>query len=151
MRQRRVVETFVGLFMLLAIAGLIFLAFKVSGLTESNFTKGYTVTASFENIGSLKVRAPVKIGGVAIGKVQNIVLDNTTYQAVVTLVVYDQYKIPKDSTANIYTEGLLGSNYVNIAPGYSATYLKAGSKVQQTTSAMILEKLISQFLFNVKK
>ena len=151
MKQRRVVETFVGLFMLLAIAGLIFLAFKVSGLTESNFDKGYSITASFENIGSLKVRAPVKIGGVAIGKIQSIVLNNTTYQADVTMLIYNQYKIPEDSTANIYTEGLLGSNYLIFAPGYSKTYLKPGSKVQQTTSALILEKLIGQFLFNVKK
>lgn len=151
MRQRRVVETFVGFFMLLAIAGLIFLAFKVSGLTESNFSKGYTLTASFENIGSLKVRAPVKIGGVAIGKVQNIELNPATYQADVTVLIYNQYKIPDDSTANIYTEGLLGSNYLNFAPGYSDTYFKQGDKVQRTSSALILEKLISQFLFNVKK
>lgn len=151
MRQRRVVETFVGLFMLLAIAGLIFLAFKVSGLTESNFSKGYMLTASFENIGSLKVRAPVKIGGVVIGKVKSIDLNPGTYQADVTMLIYNEYKIPEDSTANIYTEGLLGSNYLNFSPGYSSTYLKPDSKVQQTTSALILEKLIGQFLFNVQK
>ena len=151
MRQRRVVETFVGFFMLLAIAGLVFMAFKVSGLTDSSFSSGYTVTGSFDNIGSLKVRAPVKIGGVAVGKITAIILDPVTYQAEVKLLIFDQYKIPEDTSASIYTEGLLGSNYISLAPGYATVYWKNGSKITQTYSAMILEKLIGQFLFNVNK
>lgn len=151
MKHRRLVETLVGFFMLLAIAGLVFLAFKVSGLTDSHFSDGYTISGEFDNSGSLKVRAPVKIGGVAIGQVVSIDLDPVTYRANVTLRVRKQFQIPEDSTANVYTEGLLGSNYINIAPGYSSDYMKPGDKFTHTQSAFILEKLIGQFLVNVKK
>ena len=151
MRQRRVVETYVGLFMLLAIAGLVFLAFKVSGLTDSNYSSSYTVTAPFDTIGSLKVRAPVKVAGVAIGRVTAITLDKDSYRADVTMVLNANYQMPTDSNASIYTEGLLGSNYINISPGYGETMLKNGDVIVQTTSALVLERLIGQYLFNVKK
>jgi len=150
-RQNRVVETYVGLFILLAIAGLVFLAFKVSGLSNSHYASGYTLTAPFDTIGSLKVRAPVKIAGVAIGRVTDITLDKQTYRATVTMVINAEYSIPTDSNVSIYTEGLLGSNYLNITPGYDKTMFKNGDEITQTTSALVLERLIGQYLFNVNK
>lgn len=148
--RQRIVETWVGLFMLLGIAGLIFLAFKVSGLTKQSLSNGYTITASFDNIGGLKVRAPVQMGGVKIGKVTSIVLDQKTYRAVVSMLIFDGFdNIPSDSRASILTQGLLGSNYVGITPGYAQTFYKQGSVIQDTSSAMILENLIGQFLYGV--
>jgi len=141
----------VGLFILLAIAGLVFLAFKVSGLSSSHYASGYTLTAPFDTIGSLKVRAPVKIAGVAIGRVTDIALDKQTYRATVTMMINGEYSIPTDSNVSIYTEGLLGSNYLNITPGYDKTMFKNGDEITQTTSALVLERLIGQYLFNVNK
>lgn len=148
MRLQRTVETLVGLFMLAALAALLVLAFKVSGLTSFFKPEGYTITAQFGDIGQLKVRAAVKMGGVSIGEVQNIYLDPTSYKAVVTMRINSRVNnIPDDSSAAILTAGLLGDNYIAITPMYSATDLKNGSTIQETHSAMILEKLIGQFLF----
>lgn len=150
MLPQRTVETFVGLFLLAAIAALLVLAFKVSGLTSFFTTEGYNVTAEFDDIGQLKVRAAVKIGGVAVGEVSHIRLDPTTYKAVVTLRIDSKVNdIPDDSSAAILTAGLLGDNYVEITPMYSSTFLKNGSQIQDTHSAMILEKLIGQFMFKI--
>jgi phospholipid/cholesterol/gamma-HCH transport system substrate-binding protein len=151
MRQQRVVETYVGLFMLLAIASLVFLAIKVSGLTDSSYASSYTVTAPFDTIGSLKIRAPVKIAGVAVGRVTNISLDKETYRATVTMELSSDVQVSTDSNASIYTEGLLGSNYINLSPGYGETMLKNGDVITQTTSALVLERLIGQYLFNMQK
>ena len=148
--RQRIVETWVGLFMLLGIVGLIFLAFKVSGLTQQSMSDGYTITASFENIGGLKARAPVQMGGVKIGRVTSIVLDKKTYRAVVSMLVFDSFdNIPNDSRASILTQGLLGSNYVGVTPGYAQAFYKQGGVIQDTSSAMILENLIGQFLYGV--
>jgi len=152
MLRQRVIEIYVGLFILIGILALIFLAFKVSGLSTQAFDQHYTVTAKFTTIGSLKVRSPVKIGGVKIGEVTSIALDPQTYQAVVTLKINsDHQDVPNDSSASIFTEGLLGSNYVSITPGYAADFLKNGDEVTDTHSALVLENLIGQFLFNIKK
>ena len=151
MRNKGIVEFWVGVFLLVAIIGMMFLAFQVSGLTQKSLSQGYTVTAHFDNIGGLKVRAPIEVGGVVIGRVIDIALDPQSYQAVTTLLIYAKYPIPTDSSASIFTQGLLGSNYVNITPGYAETYFKSGDTVQHTTSALILEQLIGQFLFNMKK
>lgn len=151
MRNRGIVELWVGVFLLLGIAGLIFLAFQVSGLAQSSMSHGYEMKASFENVGGLKVRAPVQIAGVVVGRVTNISLNSETYQAVATIMIDDHYSIPNDSTASILTQGLLGSNYLGIAPGYSSVNYKAGETIQRTNSALILEQLIGQFLFNMKK
>lgn len=146
----RLIESLVGLFLLFAMTALIVLAFKVSGLTNLFPEKTYSVTAEFDDIGGLKVRSPVKIGGVQIGQVGEIALDPTTFKAIVTLNINDQYNdIPDDSSAGIYTAGLLGDNYVAITPMYSQSYLKNGGKIEMTNSAMILEKLIGQFLYKV--
>jgi phospholipid/cholesterol/gamma-HCH transport system substrate-binding protein len=150
MLSQRMVETFVGLFLLAAVAALLTLAFKVSGLTSFFTTEGYKVTANFDDIGQLKVRAAVKMSGVAIGEVSQIQLDPTTYKAVVTLHINSNvHDIPDDSSAAILTAGLLGDNYVEISPMYSPTFLKNESQIRETHSAMILEKLIGQFLFKI--
>lgn len=151
MKNRGIVEFWVGIFLLLGIAGLIFLAFQVSGLTQKSMSHGYVLKADFDNVGGLKVRAPVQIAGVVVGRVTDIVLNPETYQAEATLLIYDNYTIPNDSSASILTQGLLGSNYLGITLGYSTTSYHAGETIQRTNSALILEQLIGQFLFNMKK
>ncbi len=150
MQSQRLAETLVGFFILLALAAFIMLALKVSGLTSFFSTGNYTVTASFDDIGGLKVRAPVKIGGVQIGEVEQIDLDPVTFKAVVKLQIDNAYDdIPDDSSAAILTAGLLGDNYIAITPMYNKTALKNGSQIQFTTSAMVLEKLIGQFIYRM--
>lgn len=150
MVSQRTIESLVGLFLMGAIIALIVLAFKVSGLTSFFKTEGYDVTATFDNIGQLKVRAPVKIGGVLIGEVSSIKLDEQTYKAIVTLRINKKVNdIPTDSTASILTAGLLGDNYIEVAPMYSKDFLHNGSEIQDTHSAMILEKLIGQLIFKL--
>lgn len=150
MLSQKTLETFVGLFLLGAIIALLVLAFKVSGLTSFFKPEGYTVSAMFDNIGQLKVRAPIKMGGVTIGEVTSIQLDPATFRAIVTMRINNEMKdIPSDSAASILTAGLLGDNYISITPMYSSEFLKQGSVIQETHSALILEKLIGQFLFKV--
>ncbi|OGT57352.1 MAG: outer membrane lipid asymmetry maintenance protein MlaD [Gammaproteobacteria bacterium RIFCSPHIGHO2_12_FULL_43_28] len=150
MLSQRFVESLVGIFLLFAIAALTILAFKVSGLTTLFPPKTYTITAAFDDIGGLKVRAPVKIGGVQVGEVTNIDLDPLTFKAVVSMKIHDHYKdIPDDSTVGILTAGLLGDNYIEITPMYNKTYLKEGSQIEYTQSAMVLEKLIGQFIYKL--
>lgn len=150
--QQRVSQTIVGAFVVLVILALVFLAFKVSGLTSFGHAGSYTVTADFNNIGGLKARAPVRISGVTVGSVKSISLDPATFQAVVTMNLSDnQRNIPVDTSAGIFTEGLLGANYVNLTPGYQEKFLKNGGVIKSTRSALILENLIGQLLFNVKK
>lgn len=150
MLPQRLIESLVGVFVIMAIVALSVLAFKVSGLTSLFPEKTYTVTADFEDIGGLKVRSPVKIGGVQIGEVSQIALNPTTFKAVVSLAIKDEYNdIPDDSSARILTAGLLGDNYVAITPMYGSNFLKNGSEIQFTNSAMILEKLIGQFIYKL--
>lgn len=150
MLPQRLIESFVGLFLLFAIVALTVLAFKVSGLTSLFPAKSYAVTADFDDIGGLKIRSPIKIGGVQIGEVAKIGLDEVTFRAVVTMRIQDRYnEIPDDSSAGIYTSGLLGDNYIAISPMYNKTFLKDGSKIQITRSAMVLEKLIGQFIYKI--
>lgn len=150
MLPQRVIESLVGLFLLFAIAALTVLAFKVSGLTSLFPEKTYRITAAFDDIGGLKVRAPVKIGGVQIGEVMNISLDPATFKAIATLEIQSRYNdIPNDSTAGILTAGLLGDNYIEIIPMYSPTFFKDGDKIQYARSAMILEKLIGQLIYKL--
>lgn len=140
-------EVLVGLFMIAGIAALIFLAFKVSGLTEYGNGDYYVIYAEFDNIGDLKTRAPITVGGVRIGKVGNIVLDPSTFRAKVSLNINNNYRnIPTDSSASIFTQGLLGSNYISITPGFSNVVMKTGGMIENTRSALILENLIGQLL-----
>lgn len=150
MLSERTTESIVGLFLLAAIAALIILAFKVSGLTSFFKPEGYDVTATFDEIGQLKVRAPIKMGGVTIGEVTGIHLDPSTYRAVVKMRIDQKVNdIPNDSSASILTAGLLGDNYIAITPMYSTDFLKQGSEIQETHPAIILEKLIGQFMFKI--
>jgi phospholipid/cholesterol/gamma-HCH transport system substrate-binding protein len=152
MASRRFVETLTGFFLLAAIAAFLILAFRVSGLTGLFRTQGYTVTAAFDEIGQLKVRSAVRIDGVNIGEVTRIQLDPVTFRALVSMRInQDMNHVPDDSSASILTAGLLGDNYVSITPMYSQTFLKNGSQIEETHSAMILERLIGQFLFNINK
>lgn len=149
--RSRAIETVVGLFMLAGIIAMLVLALKVSGLSASMGKGGYYVTASFDNIGSLKVRAPVTIAGVRVGEVSNITLDNTTYRALVTMRINpDETSIPTDTAASIYTQGLLGANYISLSPGYDNSFLSNGTSISNTHPALILEDLIGQLLFSIK-
>ncbi len=145
---RKSIETLVGLFVLLGIAGLVFLAFKAANLGNFNTGGSYTLTAKFDNIGGLKVRAPVRSAGVTVGRVASITLDPKTYEGVVRLQVEDGVHFPNDSSARILTSGLLGDQYLGIEAGASDKPFAPGDTIRLTQSALVLESLISQFLFN---
>lgn len=133
-------------------AGLVaifFLAIQVSNLSLTPGGDFYTLTASFENIGGLKERAPVTMAGVRIGRVSGIAVNSKTFEAVVTLDIQSEYNaIPDDTFAKIYTSGLLGEQYIGLDPGGSEEYLKQGDAISLTQSALVLEEIVSQFLFN---
>lgn len=151
MMSQRTLETLVGIFIIAALGALLVLAFRVSGLSGLIHQETYTVSAAFDDIGQLKVRSAVRIDGVSVGEVSDIMLDPTTFRAIVTMQIYSTFnRIPDDSSAAILTAGLLGDNYVALTPMYSETWLKNGSRIEETHSAMILEKLIGQFLFSIK-
>ena len=146
--NNRALEVGTGLFVLLGFAALLFLTTQLpaNGLKLTGYKKGYTVAARFENIGDLKTGSPVTMAGVRIGVVQLIRFDPTDYKAVVTMHLDPQYnQIPEDSFASIQTQGLLGGKYVGISPGGSETYLKNGSEIEQTQSAIVLESLVNKF------
>lgn len=148
---KRTMEFIVGLFMLAGLAAMVLLAFKVSGLTKVGNGDTYTITAEFDNIGGLKIRAPVAIGGVRIGQVENIALDKNSFRAVVTMRIENKFNnLPDDSSASIFTQGILGSNYISIVPGFEPESLKAGEQIETTHSALILENLIGQLIYSMK-
>lgn len=146
--ERTTMDLWVGIFAVAGAAALFGLALKVGNLTSSSIGETYTVTAAFENIGGLKPRAPVKSAGVVIGRVDNIQFDSKTFEANVTLKVDKRYPFPKDTFANIYTAGLLGEQYVGLEAGGDDQSLKDGDKISHTQDAVVLEKMISQFLYN---
>jgi phospholipid/cholesterol/gamma-HCH transport system substrate-binding protein len=140
------IEILVGLFVLLGMLGLVFLAMKAANLGQVGGGDTYTVQARFDNIGGLKVRAPVRSAGVTVGRVTSIKLDAKTFQGVVTMEVERDFQFPKDSSAKILTAGLLGDQYVGMEPGGDDKNLAPGDTVAQTQSAVVLENLIGQFL-----
>jgi len=149
MQQTRSVELGTGLFVLLGLAALFFLTTQTTG--SDNFSGGetYTVTARFQNVGSLKDRAPVAMSGVTIGRVTSVRFDPKALDAEVTFVIDSRYnEIPDDSDASILTAGLLGSQYIGLQAGGSEFYLEEGSEIQFTQSAIVIENLISKYLFN---
>ncbi|MHB1143069.1 MAG: outer membrane lipid asymmetry maintenance protein MlaD [Sulfuricaulis sp.] len=149
MISRKSLELWVGLFMAAGILALAMLAFKVGNLTTADVVDGYQVKANFDNVGGLKVKAAVTVAGVRVGRVTGIAFDSNRYQAVVTMDIDGQYKnIPVDSTANILTSGLLGDQYIGVEPGGEETYLKDGDTILRTQSALVLEKLVGQVIFN---
>ncbi len=143
---KRGIETLVGLFVLLGMAGLVFLALQAANLGSLSGGDTYTVQARFDNIGGLKPRAPVRSAGVLVGRVRSISLDGTTFQGIVTLDIERGYLFPKDTAAKILTAGLLGDQYVGLEAGGDDANLAAGDTIAQTQSAVVLENLIGQFL-----
>ena len=139
-------ETMVGLFVLLGMGGLLFLALKAANLGSLGGGDTYSVQARFDNIGGLKPRAPVRAAGVTVGRVKSISLDGKTFQGVVTLDIERGFVFPKDSAAKILTSGLLGDQYIGLEPGGDDKNLAAGETIAQTQSAVVLENLIGQFL-----
>jgi phospholipid/cholesterol/gamma-HCH transport system substrate-binding protein len=157
MKKQQIVDFTVGLFMIAGVMAFAALAINVSGLSDFSSSGGYHVSAEFADIGGLKIRAPVTIAGVKIGEVSDIELQPEDLNAKVTMTLQKRRKIPyEDSSARILTEGLLGSNYISIVPGFEDAdpehpYLKEGDVIAKTQEAIILENLIGQLLFNINK
>ena len=146
--SRKLIDLWVGFFVVVGVAALLFLALRVANLSTANFAETYTLTAKFDNIGGLKVRGPVKSAGVVVGRVSEISFDPQAYEAVVKLTIDSRYQFPKDTFASILTAGLLGEQYVGLDAGGDEKMMKAGDVFSKTQSAVVLEKLISQFMFN---
>jgi phospholipid/cholesterol/gamma-HCH transport system substrate-binding protein len=146
--NKKSIEVLVGLFVLMGMAALVFLALKAANLASFGQHKGYTVSAKFDNIGGLKARAPVRSAGVTVGRVRSISLDPKTFQGVVRLEIDNHVKFPKDTSAKILTAGLLGDQYIGLEPGADEKELAAGDVIRQTQSAVVLENLIGQLIFN---
>lgn len=146
--DRTTIDLWVGVFVALGVAALLGLAMKVGNLTSSKLGDTYSVSAAFENIGGLKPNAPVKSAGVVVGRVAGISFDSKAYEAVVTIKIDERFAFPKDTFANIYTAGLLGEQYIGLEAGGEDEVLKNGDKITQTQDAVVLEKMISQFLYN---
>ncbi len=145
---RSALDLWVGIFVAIGIGCVLFLALKVGNLVTFGSTEGYRLEASFDNIGGLKVRAPIKAAGVVVGRVERIRFDPKTYLAVVTLKIDHAYPFTTDTIASILTSGLLGEVYVGLDAGGDTTMLPDGGKIAKTQSAIVLEKLIGQFLFD---
>jgi phospholipid/cholesterol/gamma-HCH transport system substrate-binding protein len=141
-------DVWVGLFVMLGAVALVFLALQSANLLSLHFDRGYQVTARFDNIGGLKPKAAVRSAGVVVGRVESITFNDKTYQAQVTLSLDKRYAFPKDSSLKILTSGLLGEQYIGIEAGAEDAPLAAGDAVASTQSALVLENLISQFLFS---
>lgn len=145
---RKGIETLVGLFVLLGMLAIVFLALKAANLASFRLGNTYVVSANFDNIGGLKVRAPVKSAGVTVGRVTAIALDTQSYQGNVTIELEQGVQFPEDTSAKILTSGLLGDQYIGLEPGGSDKNLKAGDRIRMTQSAVVLENLIGQFLYS---
>jgi phospholipid/cholesterol/gamma-HCH transport system substrate-binding protein len=146
--QRAALDLWVGVFVVAGLAALLFLALKVGNMTGFEQGETYTVKASFENIGGLKPRAPVKMAGVVVGRVSDVSFDNQSYEAVVSLTLDEKYAFPTDTSAAIMTSGLLGEQYVALEAGGEAKMLADGDSLKLTQGAVVLENLIGQFLYN---
>jgi len=146
--QKKSFDFWVGLFVLSGAVALLFLALKAGNMSAISFDQTYVVTTRFDNIGGLKSKAAVKSAGVVVGRVSDISFDDKTYQATVSLKMDQRYKFPKDSSAKILTAGLLGEQYIGIEAGGDTNNLAQGDRIKMTQSAVVLENLISQFLFS---
>ena len=145
--ERMTIDLWVGIFVTAGLIGLLVLALKVGNASSVSVSDGYTITAEFNDIGGLKVRAPVKSAGVVVGRVEGITFDNQTLRAKVTMRIDKRYEFPRDSSASILTSGLLGDQYIGLTGGADTELLKNGDKVMLTQSAIVLEKVIGQFLY----
>ena len=146
--QRKSLDVWVGLFVLLGATAVMFLALKAGNMSSMSFGPSYALVARFDNIGGLKPRAPVKSAGVVVGRVDSIGFNDKTFQAQVTMRIESKYQFPKDSSAKILTSGLLGEQYIGLEPGGDIQNFAEGDRVKSTQSAIVLENLISQFLFS---
>jgi phospholipid/cholesterol/gamma-HCH transport system substrate-binding protein len=148
MMTRKELDLWVGIFVVVGIGAMLFLSLKVANLASFSASDAYPVNAKFDNIGGLKVRAPVKSAGVVVGRVSEIRFDNESFEAVVVLNLDGRYQFPKDTSAKILTSGLLGEQYIGLTAGGDSANLKAGDTLRITQSAVVLENLIGQFLYN---
>jgi phospholipid/cholesterol/gamma-HCH transport system substrate-binding protein len=148
MMTRKELDLWVGIFAVVGIGAMLFLSLKVANLASFTNADSYQIKAKFDNIGGLKVRAAVKSAGVVVGRVGEIRFDNESFEAVVTLNLDSRYQFPKDSSAKILTSGLLGEQYIGLSPGGDSANLKSGDSLKLTQSAVVLENLISQFLYS---
>ncbi len=146
--HRKIIDVWVGLFVLLGAAALLFLALQAGNMSTLSFTKTYVVTGKFDNIGGLKPQSPVKSAGVVVGRVGEISFDDKTFQAQVRLDLDQNYQFPKDSSLKILTAGLLGEQYIGIEPGGDTKNLVDGDRITRTQSATVLEDLINQFIYS---
>lgn len=146
--QRSKNDVWVGLFVLIGAVAILFLALQSANLLSLSFQKNYSVSAKFDNVGGLKPKAAVRSAGVVVGRVENIVFDDKTFQARVTMSIESRYAFPKDSSLKILTSGLLGEQYLGIEAGADEKILAAGDTISSTQSAVVLESLISQFLYS---
>jgi len=146
--HRKIIDVWVGLFVLLGAAAVLFLALQAGNMSSLSFTDTYAVTGKFDNIGGLKPQAPVKSAGVVVGRVGDISFDDKTFQANVTLDLDENYQFPKDSSLKILTAGLLGEQYIGIEPGGDTKNLVDGDRINRTQSATVLEDLINQFIYS---
>ena len=145
--ERKTIDLWVGIFMLMGVGALLWLSLRVGDLGEDRPSSTYAVEAKFSNIGGLKAKAPVKSAGVLVGRVSDIKFDNDRFQAAVTLSLDKRYSFPKDTSASILTSGLLGEVYIGLDPGGEEKKLSDGDKISLTQSAVVLERLIGQFMF----
>lgn len=148
MMTRKELDLWVGLFVVIGIGAMLFLSLKVANLASFSASDTYSVAAKFDNIGGLKVRAPVKSAGVVVGRVGEVRFDNESFEAVVVLNLDGRYKFPRDTSAKILTSGLLGEQYIGLTAGGDSVNLKSGDTLRITQSAVVLENLIGQFLYN---
>ena len=148
MMSRKTLDLWVGVFVAIGVGALLFLALKVANLSSFAGAGSYKISAKFDNIGGLKARAAVKSSGVVVGRVRDIQFDNQTFEAVVTLSIESRFQFPKDTSAKILTSGLLGEQFIGLAAGGDAVNLKDGDTLKITQSAVVLENLISQFLYS---
>jgi phospholipid/cholesterol/gamma-HCH transport system substrate-binding protein len=146
--NRSAIDLWVGIFVVIGIGAIAFLSLKVGNLTSVSNAPGYHLDAAFDNIGGLKQRAPVKAAGVVVGRVEQIKLDPQTYQALVTMRLDQGYQFTKDTIASILTSGLLGEVYIGLDSGGDTQMLADGGRIAKTQSAIVLEKLIGQFMFD---
>lgn len=146
--HRKIIDVWVGFFVLLGAAAVLFLALQAGNMSSLSFTDTYVVTGRFDNIGGLKPQAPVKSAGVVVGRVGDISFDDKTFQANVSLDLNENYQFPKDSSLKILTAGLLGEQYIGIEPGGDTKNLVDGDRINRTQSATVLEDLINQFIYS---
>lgn len=147
MQNSKTQDTLVGLFVVSGIAALCFMALQISNLGSFSKQNIYTISAHFENSGGLKIKSPVSIAGVRIGRVSKITVDKNSYESIVEMDINGQYQLPDDTSASIFTAGLLGEQYVSLEPGGSEDFIKQDGVIDITQSAIVLEEMIGQFLF----